>query len=429
MEAARRIRVSKEDLSQNDIGGDPLELFWTDGVRRETEISFAVEVIVPREVQDEFGRNARASITFLRYELVLGYEPPSGLAHLGRLVLKHEELKHLNLTDANQRLRFPHSSSRFRKHVLKGRRSGAAFISTRTDESGLSTIYVHQDGGSRGQPRPSPATSAPRTIVNTTTTSSDPTILAFRRELQSWRFLALEPTAMRSGDHFTAEPNLSPSGAHLAAALYRLATTPDVETGKADPESVYSRIAMRASELIGVQEIRIDRDDQRRRLTLQLRERLGDFLPSRALSDGTLRFLALCLIEADPSFIGVLCMEEPENGIHPARMEAMADLVRDLSVDSDEVPGPDNPMRQVIINTHSPLFVQLQKSDDLLFIEPVVLRSSDGRPISTIRLRPLKNTWRCAEQEPGIGLSQILAYLQAPPGRQLTLDHLLPEEE
>ena len=44
---------------------------------------------------------------------------------------------------------------------------------------------------------------------------------------------------------------------------------------------------------------------------------------ARALSDGTLRFLALAILELDLTPRGLLCFEEPENGIHPERIPAM----------------------------------------------------------------------------------------------------------
>jgi predicted ATP-dependent endonuclease of OLD family len=45
------------------------------------------------------------------------------------------------------------------------------------------------------------------------------------------------------------------------------------------------------------------------------------------------------------------CFEEPENGIHPFRIKAMTELLKDLSVDLVDIP-----LRQVIVNTHSPVF-------------------------------------------------------------------------
>lgn len=192
-------------------------------------------------------------------------------------------------------------------------------------------IAVHQDGGSRGKPRPSPAARTPRTIVSTTTTADDQTILAARREMQQWRMLALEPSAMRNPDSSGVDPHPTASGAHLAATLYRMARDhgPDI----------YSEVAAEASALIDIRELVVDYDQRRDSLTLLARIGTGPLLPASSLSDGTLRFLALCIMRADDSIGGLLCMEEPENGIHPGRIETMVDLVQSLGVDPPPLPA------------------------------------------------------------------------------------------
>lgn len=412
MEAAQRVRRSDAERS-----ADPRDLFWTDGTRRAETMKFAAELIVPATVHDAFRREAEASITFLRYEIDLGYQAPTGLATRGHLVLRHESLRHIKLSDAHTRLRFPHKKREFRDRVLRGRRSGDAFISTVAAADGQLVTRIHQDGGSRGQPRPSPTELAPMTIVGTTTQASDPTILATKREFESWRMLALEPSAMRSPDRFRDPPRLDASGAHLAATLYRLATSGDPP----DPEATYARIARRLADLLAVDSLRVERDDKLELLTLMLRLRQGPELPAKSISDGTLRFLALCLLEADPEATGLLCMEEPENGIHPARMSAMADLVRSIAVDPTRQPGPDNPMRQVLVNTHSPLFVQQQRADDLLLAVEVTARAAGGRPLRLTRFKPLAGTWRCHDDEPGTLRVTIADYLSDPDGAALHL--------
>ena len=415
MEAAARVRGTQDDA------GDPRELFWRDQKNQIDRMSFAVEMIVPKSVSDDFGRTGKPTTTFLRYELELGYEPPSGLANLGRLVLLKEELTHIKLGDAFKHLRFPHSAKDFRRHVVTGRRAGSAFISTKTSEDGLTEIHVHQDGGSRGQPRPSPAQTAPRTIVSTTTTASDPTILAARREFQSWQTVSLEPSKMRASDRFSATPRIGSDGSHLPATLYRLATSTKNGSQAPDPAATYAKVAARLSEILGVRAVRVDRDDRRQMLTVEVQEHGGDFLPARALSEGTLRFLALCVLREDPEVHGLLCMEEPENGIHPLRMGSMVDLVRELAVDTRRAPGPENPMRQVIVNTHSPAVVQLQNPEDLLFADTTTIRGPGGRLTRTLRLRPLQGTWRTDDAEPGIGKASIIHYLTAPRGTQIEL--------
>jgi predicted ATPase len=242
--------------------------------------------------------------------------------------------------------------------------------------------------------------------------------------MQIWKLIALEPSAMRSPDPFSAKPYVESNGAHLAVTLYRQASSPDSgdeAAQRAAQKRIYDAVASRLTELIEATAVRVDRDDRRELLTLEVKQARGGFLPARSLSDGTLRFLALCILDNDPRVEGLFCMEEPENGIHPERIGAMVDLVRGLAVDPDQTPGDDNPFRQAIVNTHSPGFVQLQNKEDLLFAKPVTIRGPHVRPVRTMRLLPVRDTWRTRDEERGVGRTEILAYLTSPPGTQLTL--------
>jgi len=174
---------------------------------------------------------------------------------------------------------------------------------------------------------------------------------------------------------------------------------------------------------VSIRQLFVDADDTRELLTLKLRETDDAEFPARSLSEGTLRFLALCVLLEDASMQGVICMEEPENGIHPANLPAMVELVRDLAVDATDIPADDNPLRQVIINTHSPALVQLVDGQDLLFASTERIVRADGSRARTLRLRPMKGTWRARQEtEPSVGKVDILPYLTSPPGAQLTID-------
>lgn len=399
--------------------GDPRDLFWN-GYESETrKMRFAAEMIVPREVEDDFGRIAQPTITFLRYELEIGYQAPTGVERIGRLRLLRESLRHINIGDAPSRLRFPHSAARFRASVLHGRRSGVAFIST-SEEGGEPVISIHQDGGSRGKPRPSAASRAPGTVVSTVTGSDDPTILAVRREMQSWRRLALEPSALRASDRYVDPRFMESDGRHLPGALYRVA----MAEPRGDTERTYTRVANRLAELTGLSVGGIDvlADDVRELLTIYLQERAGVRLPARSLSEGTLRFLALCVLLEDSGAEGLFCMEEPENGIHPANLQSMVRLVQDLAVDTSDSPGAENPFRQVIINTHSPFIVQLVSPDDLLFATVSSIRGKNSTISRGLSLKPLAGTWRARGEDGPFTKADILPYLVAPAGAQLTLE-------
>ena len=367
------------------------------------------EMIVPPEGHDDLGQPAAASITFLRYVVELTYKP-SGIDNLRPgIQLTHEVLEHINLGDAGKHLHFPHSAE-WRRSVVTGRRT-SPFISTVAGAED-STIRLHQEGNG-GRTRSVLAASLPRTVLSTVNAAESPTAVLARREMQSWRLLQLEPTALRAPDSFTAPTHVASDGSHLPATLYSLARQNGAAYDAANESDVYARISNRLSELVeDVRNVRVDRDDARELLTLYVLGKDGTAHPARSLSDGTLRFLALAVLEADPGARGVLCFEEPENGIHPERMVAMISLLRDLAVEPQVSVAADNPLRQVIINTHSPTVVAEVPDDSLLLAERS-LSNQDGQWVSTVVFRPLADTWR--EKVEGaaqaIQRGRILAFL------------------
>lgn len=408
LEAARQVRSNRADAA-----GEPAHLFTAGSTDR--PMRFAAEVLVPDEVVDDFDVRTRPSITLLRYEVTVGYEQPTNGSRHGRLVVEREELRHINLGDAHRHLRFPHRVKDFRSAVVLGRRSGGPFISTEVDQG---RITVHQDGGSRGRPRRALPTGAATTVVSTVNTADDPTILALRREFQSWRRLALEPSALRTPDRFLDPSSLGSDGRHLAAVLYRIASqSPDGST----PEEVYARVANRLSRLAGldVRSLRVDVDEVRELLDVLVDDGHRGELPARSLSEGTLRFLALCVVLEDPQMTGLITMEEPENGIYPANLPEMVRLIEDLAVDPEYAPAPDNPLRQVIVNTHSPGVVQLVHPGDLLVARERYV-DVDGGSVMALRADGMTGTWRASKAK-GATKADLLPYLESPPGAQMQL--------
>jgi predicted ATPase len=407
VEAAAAVRATEGGPS------DPGMLFFDDGTGRPRQMRLVAEMIVPREVTDDFGRQAVASTSYLRYELLLEYTAPAPSGPFGRtggIRLARESLTNLRAGDANGNMPWMLGKKAFRDAVIINKRRAGPLIHTDVDGD-VVTVSVHQEGNG-GRPQKSNAHDAPRTAVSTVTTIDSPTILAVRNEMRRWRMLALEPSAMRQPDEVTAPAVVSASGAHLAAALLRM--------GAADKNAL-SQVAAAASALTDVRNVRVDFDERRELLTLLASIGSGPEIPARNLSDGTLRFLALCIMAADPEYSGVICMEEPENGIHPARIQAMVELVRELSVDPDEAPSVQNPMRQVIVNTHSPAFVRKQDKDDLvLALSSTVTRNN--RAATTVRLHAMVGSWRAGKNDSiAMTKSDVIDYLRNSPGDQLAL--------
>jgi predicted ATPase len=413
MEAAQAVRST-----HGERYGDARDLFWNGYRPGEHRMRFAAEMIVPPgPVEDDFGQLSEPpASSFLRYELELGYQPPAGAEKIGRLVLLYESLDGIAGSDVPTRLRLPHSKPRFREAVVGSTWGAEPFIATQGSQ-----IVVLPGGEHSRRAAGVNASRVKATAISTRATSDHPSILAARREMQSWRRLALEPSALRSPDRYADPRALDSNGLHLPGTLFRIALS---GAAGEDPSRVYAGVAGRLSDLSGLQvrAVDVDEDDVRELLTIRLHEIDGTVLPARSLSEGTLRFLALCVLLEDPDARGLVCMEEPENGIHPANLQAMVDLLRDLAVDPHETPGPDNPFRQVLINTHSPGVVQLVRPDDLLFADTAAFKTENGKITRRLRLRPLAGTWRAEDTAEYVTKADILPYLETPPGAQLTLD-------
>ena len=71
----------------------------------------------------------------------------------------------------------------------------------------------------------------------------------------------------------------------------------------------------------------------------------------------------------------------------------------------------DNPLRQVIVNTHSPSVVACVRDDELLVAQAVPI-SRNGQEESRLAIRSLPDTWR-SHLGPSavVGRGELLAYL------------------
>lgn len=172
----------------------------------------------------------------------------------------------------------------------------------------------------------------------------------------------------------------------LPARLYALA-----EAEKRDHpggvEDLYAQVANRLAELVrNVRTVAVDQDDQRQLLSVVMTDLNDTEHVAGALSDGILRFLALAVMEFDTEGPPLLGLEEIENGVHPDGIPALLDLLEDFAVDVEEPVDPDNPLRQVIVTTHSPMFVAAVDESCLL-----VAHTGSGNSLS---IHPLHGTWR-----------------------------------
>lgn len=95
--------------------------------------------------------------------------------------------------------------------------------------------------------------------------------------------------------------------------------------------------------------------------TVQVFFQEGSFtIPATRLSDGTLRYLCLLVILLQPSPPPLVCIEEPELGLHPDVLPGLANLLREASQ-----------RMQLVVTTHSDILVDAlsETPEDIVICE------------------------------------------------------------
>lgn len=410
IEASKTIR---EDKSIPYRGDEAKSLFQKVGNKSENVISFEVEMIVPGSATDDLGQQAIATTTALRYTLKLKHrENESDIRSRGPLEIIHESLEPIGKSTLKDRIFFPHNKSEWLNKVAIGKRPNSVpFISTINDGN-VTLIRIHQDGN-QGNPRNRQAGTLTRTTLSAAEALESPTVVCARQEMATWRHLQLEPTALRSPDRILAASKIGSRGEGLPATLYRLAHQ-DSETTEGQNWPIYQRLASTLRELVPeIRGIDVEKDERFDSLSLHATLKDGSRLSARSLSDGTLRFLALAVLELDPEAVGLICLEEPENGLHPDRIPLILRLLQGIALDPRDTYSASNPLRQVIVNTHSPLVVQNVPDHSLIIIEPFTTSIWNGTSCVVPKFSCLDGTWRrqMPRPMPNMKMTSLMAYL------------------
>ena len=204
-----------------------------------------------------------------------------------------------------------------------------------------------------------------------------PHLVAMRQELASWFTFYLEPRErMRLPNPVKEAHHIGLMGEDLAAFLNTLQ-----RRSEAQFESVEKALQRMIPSITGI-DVSINKLGE---VELDLRE--GEKrVSARVLSEGTLRILGLLALagaKEPPALIG---FEEPENGIHPRRIQRIARFLETRTILKDI---------QFIVTTHSSLLPDLI-SPKFLY----VCRKSDGSteiaPLTKLSAGPL---WKKSDIE------------------------------
>ncbi|MCK6506778.1 ATP-binding protein [Myxococcota bacterium] len=167
-----------------------------------------------------------------------------------------------------------------------------------------------------------------------------PAVDALRREMSTWRVLYLDPRdAMRRAQPPREVDDIGERGEFLVPFLHRLASTPT-------HERAFAAIVRALRAVVpSIEDVRTQLVPSRGEIDLQIKQD-GAWMTARVVSEGTLRVLALCAMAVNPYHTGLVAFEEPENGVHPRRIEAVTRILVSAAR-----------RRQVVVTTHSPLVV------------------------------------------------------------------------
>lgn len=185
-----------------------------------------------------------------------------------------------------------------------------------------------------------------------------PHITAMQHELSNWNFFYFEPRERMRSPHPVREvSSIGPMGEDLTSFLNTLKVL-EPDQFKSIEKSLKMIVPFVTGIEVGVNDMG--------EVELKLIENKTP-IPSRVLSEGTLRILGLLSlwgIKEPPAVVG---FEEPENGVHPRRLKLIAELLDNHSQTGNT---------QLIVTTHSPLFLDMVSNDNLY-----VCRKSKGRTI------------------------------------------------
>ncbi len=344
----------KTAFNNTNLRGEALEQFsqYSNGEFAKL-MRFSVEVLLDSFISDNWGETTKLKYTRIRYEIEIMRERNS--KGFDDLSITHEVLKPIK-----------HQEDVWVKsHILKGLlenwrpkvigRRGIPYILTEQRE-GKTIIRIPQDG-KPGPGRVSVANKTNQTLLSSINSVDFPHVFAAKQEMINWRFLQLNPEVLSKPSPRISSDIISPNGGNLAAALFRL---------KIEDGSFLLDISRELNNLLpDFVKVDVTEDVAENRFVIKLISEDGREFSSRVLSEGTLRLLTLCILKYDPKYKGILCFEEPENGIHPYRIAMMIDLLKGLSTDLYDKEDSGLPLRQMIVNTHSSVFVgHLFKSND-----------------------------------------------------------------
>lgn len=335
-ESIRRRARSIEEMTWNRLGN---------------RFELAIEFALPERLH---GSKNNGAYTECRYEIALGYSYENEAALLNEVFwLKSEEgvtprrqQPHDEAHQLRLHLDFPHENPVVDSILIPPRKhspAGWRKVVNKISESG-NDWFKAESGDWNNLFRLGPRKSS---LANLPEDEQKFPISTWAKRLlmEGIQVLALNSLAMRQPCSPLTPKRFVPDGSNLPLALREL---------QKDPARYRQWLAHVQTALPEIQAIEVQERQEDRHLYLEVAYQTGTRVPSWLVSDGTLRLLALTLIAYLPSEGSIYLIEEPENGLYPRAVEAVYQSLSSVY---------DN---QVLVASHSPIFLSLAKLEQIL---------------------------------------------------------------
>ncbi len=369
------------------LRGEAGELFTRlpDG-KASDRMNIAVELLVDRKIRDDLGRDIELKYTRLRYELEIIVRTDK--YDLDQFYIQYESLKVIPGKTDNW----------YKKHKIDQKYIGSSqeindedtvFSFTQKDKDTAVLTLHHQPPLSVGQITLLDEADSfhlktlTRTVLSSSSVAQMYYAIAVRKEFDSLQFFHLNPEALRASSSTKSLRYLSQSGENLPATLARI---------QAEDQSAFHLISLDMANLVpDILDIEVEKDQVYNEYRIYAKTADQRSFSAQVLSDGTLRLLALATLRNDPQSQGILCLEEPENGVQPLYLKKMARLLREMATDFNDPQQAQEPLRQVLITTHSPLLISQPDIIDslLLAFTPVHIQGKDVPSMRITRMVPV----------------------------------------
>jgi predicted ATPase len=193
----------------------------------------------------------------------------------------------------------------------------------------------------------------------------DPTLVTlsrFQAFVTAWRFYpgfdVSSSAAMRRPVPSEPSPTLAEDGSNLSAVLFSLVSE--------HPDAWGELETLLRSAVPGFLSLAVKpRGGPGTVMGIWREQGLKDELTLADLSDGTLRFLCWATLCLSPNIPPLICIDEPEIGLHPRVLPVLAGVLRIASARS-----------QILVATHSPYFLSQFQLDEI-----AVMKKEDGKAV------------------------------------------------